>query len=87
MEIVWLIGYVFSVGYCDILSIKGFWASIGVIILFAILWPLFLGVEMRDIMKSSNPEGLRSPRLGGDKQHPVVGRPSDLIETKKARQE
>ena len=54
MEIVWLIGYVFSVGYCDILSIKGFWASIGVIILFAILWPLFLGVEMRDIIKSSN---------------------------------
>ena len=31
---------------------------------------------------SENPTVLRSPRLGGDKQGPVVGRPNDLSEKK-----
>lgn len=45
MEIVWIIGFMFSVGYCDLLEVDGTWRALGIILIYAFLWPLLLGAE------------------------------------------
>ncbi len=61
MEIVWIIGFMFSVGYCDLLKVDGTWRAIGIMLLFAFLWPLLLGAELGGHINSgddtSNPTG------------------------------
>lgn len=46
METAWVIGFMFSVGYLDLLKIEGFWKALGLMLLSALLWPLFLGAAI-----------------------------------------
>ena len=46
MEVVWIIGFMFSVGYCDLLAVDGTWKALGLMLIFAFLWPLLLGAEL-----------------------------------------